>query len=252
MRSAWIVDHFPNLVAVRLEGMRLENADELTSLSALTDLVINTPKETRRSLGFIPRLRDVKRLELTVVFEEDTVALDGCSALNRCILRQWPFRDFKRIPNLCVQDLVVVGGSIANPLGLCCNRLASITFANCRKLANLEGLSVSELEIGSCKGVDLHGLHAVNGLKNLSLIDHAHLHSFDFVLNCRQLEELTISATKVFAKDIGPLIESTSLLKLTIYNVPDKVITAVGLANTSLSVPNENVRVRKGQIEKVG
>jgi hypothetical protein len=247
MRSLWVAELFPNLRVVDIFGSRIETLTELERLAHLKALLVQTDEVSRRSLDVLPRLR-LESLSVSRVNEADVEHVNSCLELRSLELGRWPLPNFEKLKIVPNEELVTSGDTLIATEGLNYAPTGLAMFTDCRELKYLIGLAATTVRIKSCPQLDLGTSADVRGLHNLWIEDQGVIRSVEFLRGCTELEELSVSATRLEPGDWSPLAESQSLRRALLGpSVTDGQIRQISAANRKLAITNAITNYKAGR-----
>lgn len=238
---------FPNLEYVEIRGPRVQSIEDLLGTQNLRTLRVATDLLSKRSLAPLAKLK-LRQLEIENAQPQDIAHIGAASTVKRLDLANWPNKDLAGIESLALQNLTVRRGALESLKGVNCQSLSVVFCLNCRSLVDVGGLKVPAMDVEACKKVNDATFGAIEGLVSLHLRLHHPIDDLSFVEKCKTLEELFISDTPVNATDVGPIVRSQSLKRLSIHGqVRDDLIQQMSAGNSKLLVTTHNACYYQGK-----
>jgi hypothetical protein len=243
MESLSLALLFPNLRGVLIWSKAVR---DLTSLAELQYLEMLSVSNSPASLKPLAKLH-ISSLTVDLKRSDDAVFINQCHSLRGLMGRQWRHEDMTPLSALKLRSLRLVAGNARTFKGVDCSSLDSVMLQICAKVESVGDLSVRELDISSCKRLDLTTLSHVHGLRVLALRSMQQLESLDFIRNCKGLEKFIIAAPKHRRLDFSPLIECESLRCVFLGITDRKALEALAKANPRLAVSNGQIWFDQGR-----
>jgi hypothetical protein len=240
LESTWPASFFPNLQVLFLAGRRLQHMHELYELRKLRSLKIFSSIDAASLFETLPKL-PLKHLTVVGVTDVAIPWIDRCQPLEMLELADWPRMDLTGLSHVSVRLLRVTSNALLRGCGSHVSPPNRIWFQDCPNLRDLSGVVTESVEIEDCQRLDLAEIAHIKGLRRAAIRGHQHISSFDFVLRCPLLEELTIAATKTTARDFRAFVESASLRTIIVYSLPDEAVRMVGRAKPNVHISNGRV-----------
>jgi hypothetical protein len=238
---------FPNVEYVEIRGPRVQGIEDLLGSTHLRTLRVATDLASKRSLAPLKQLK-LRQLEIENAQPQDIPHIGAASTVKRLDLANWPNKDLAGLESLSLENLTVRRGALETLNGINCQSLSVVFCLNCRSLVDVGGLRVPAIDVESCKKVNNATYGDVEGLVSLHLRLHHPIDDLGFVEKCKTLEELFISETPVNATDVGPIVRSRSLKRLSIHGpVRDDVVQQMSAGNGKLLVTTHNACYYQGK-----
>jgi hypothetical protein len=238
---------FPNLEYVEIRGPRVQSIEDLLGANNLRTLRIATDLSSRRSLAPLPQMK-LRQLEIENAQPQDVPFIGTASTVKRLDLANWPNKDLSGLESLALENLTVRRGALESLKGVSSQSLSVVFCLNCRSLVDMSGLHVPAIDVESCKKVNDATFGDVEGLVSLHLRLHHPIEDLSFVERCKTLEELFLSDTPVNATDVGPIVRSASLKRLSIHGaVRDDLVQQMSAGNQKLLVTTHNACYYRGK-----
>ena len=243
MEDTSILQSFPNVEDVWLEGKRLVQIDTLAALPRLSDLSI-AALSSKRSLAVLPRLKLIG-LGVQVRKSADLEPVRGCRSVRNLGFSEWPWHSWQELDGMHLKSLSFGRGKLVSATGASA-QVEHLYFNSCRRLREVGQVHASEVTVIACPNLDLMTLGQVKGLHKLQVSYGGKVSSVEFVRGCRHLADLSMTATRITPEDVSPMIESNSLRVAWLY-APNDVIAAVGRANPRITICNGSVCYHRGR-----
>ncbi len=238
---------FPNLEYVEIRGPRVSSIEDLLGAQGLRTLRVATDLLSKRSLAPLPKLK-LRQLEIENAQPQDIPFIGAASSVKRLDLANWPNKDLAGLESLSLENLTVRRGALESFKGINCKTLSVVFCLNCRSLVDMSALKVPAIDVEACKKVNDLTFAAVEGLVSLHLRLHHPIDDLSFVEKCKTLEELFISDTPVNATDVGPIVRSGSLKRISIHGqVRDDAVVQMSAGNNKLLVTTHNACYYQGK-----
>jgi Leucine-rich repeat (LRR) protein len=238
---------FPNLEYVEVRGPRVQSIEDLLGSLNLRTLRVATDMLSKRSLAPLPKMK-LRQLEIENAQRQDIPFIGSASTVKRLDLANWPNKDLAGLESLSLENLTARRGAIESFRGINCKSLSVVFCLNCRSLVDMSGLKVPAMDVEACKKVNDATFGSVEGLVSLHLRLHHPIDDLSFVEKCKTLEELFISDTPVNATDVGPIVRSPSLKRISIHGqVRDETVQQMSAGNNKLLVTTHNACYYQGK-----
>ncbi len=247
LKDLRIVEFFPNLRTIFLEGKNLLDLSQLGTIKKLKSLIIDIGNK-KRKLDGIEKV-DLYFLEITADCKQDLEILSRCEHVSSLWIRKISELETVKLSSLNILDLTLISGkfqSISNTNAL--RKLEELCLSHCRRLVSFgEGNSIlKKLEIEACSKLDLRTTANFEGLNQLTLGTQK-ITAFDFINELKALKNLKILNSKVLTDDYGPLINSLSLKQVWL-SVNKKTIEKIARQNDNLKITNGDVFYKHGKV----
>ena len=123
----------------------------------------------------------------------------------------------------------------------------SVFLQTCNNLVDFHEVEIRFLMIEGCQKVSLNSLTRILGLNELHLLGRNEIPSFDFINECRELQNLVITATDLKQTDLQAIILSPRLKYVFLGNVPNSTISFLGKGNKNISITNGDFYYFRGE-----